>query len=127
MLGLPMYLPDLHVSWYAKGGVFDKASLIGVGENGKEAVVPLERNTGWISRVASELAAQMAGVAGLFGGDDQADVLRRAVMDGMMAAMSGQSRSGTVQVNINGREFYRATYRDLQAVSRERGIALIKT
>ena len=29
------------VDWYAKGGVFSSASVIGVGEAGPEAVVPL--------------------------------------------------------------------------------------
>lgn len=37
----PLQVPHLSVSWYAKGGVFDKASVIGVGEDGPEAVVPL--------------------------------------------------------------------------------------
>lgn len=32
--------PSISVSWYAKGGVFDKASLIGVGEAGREIVTP---------------------------------------------------------------------------------------
>lgn len=30
------------IDWYAKGGIFNDASLIGVGEAGREAVVPLE-------------------------------------------------------------------------------------
>ena len=34
-------VPSVSVSWYAKGGVFDGASVIGVGERGPEAVVPL--------------------------------------------------------------------------------------
>lgn len=36
-------VPTFSVSWYAKGGIFDSASLIGVGEAGPEAVVPLDR------------------------------------------------------------------------------------
>lgn len=38
-------IPDpfgIHVDWYAKGGIFNDASLIGVGEAGREAVIPLE-------------------------------------------------------------------------------------
>lgn len=31
------------VSWYAKGGIFDSPSVIGVGEAGPEAVVPIEK------------------------------------------------------------------------------------
>lgn len=34
-------VPSVSVSWYARGGVFDGASIIGVGERGAEAVVPL--------------------------------------------------------------------------------------
>ncbi len=37
----PLQVPHLSISWYAKGGVFDEASIIGVGEDGPEAVVPL--------------------------------------------------------------------------------------
>lgn len=35
--------PKISVDWYAEGGIFDRASLIGVGEAGSEAVVPLDR------------------------------------------------------------------------------------
>lgn len=34
-------VPSVAVDWYAKGGVFNSASVIGVGEAGPEAVVPL--------------------------------------------------------------------------------------
>lgn len=54
-VGLEPILPTLSISWYAKGGVFDMPSLIGVGEDGKEAVVPLEKNTGWMQLVADGL------------------------------------------------------------------------
>lgn len=33
-------LPSFSVSWYAKGGVFDNPSIIGVGEAGREIVTP---------------------------------------------------------------------------------------
>lgn len=49
-------LPHLSVSWYARGGIVDGATLIGAGEAGKEAIVPLERNTQWVTMVANELA-----------------------------------------------------------------------
>lgn len=35
-------LPSFGLNWYAKGGLFDGPSVIGVGEAGMEAVVPLE-------------------------------------------------------------------------------------
>lgn len=52
-------LPHLSVSWYARGGIVDGATLIGAGEAGKEAIIPLERNTEWITKVASELASML--------------------------------------------------------------------
>ena len=39
----PPSIPHFDVDWYAKGGVFDAPSVIGVGEAGPEAVVPLDR------------------------------------------------------------------------------------
>ena len=36
-------IPSLSVSWYARGGIVDGASLIGAGEAGREAIIPLER------------------------------------------------------------------------------------
>ena len=35
-------VPHLSVNWYAKGGIVDGATLIGAGEAGKEAIVPLD-------------------------------------------------------------------------------------
>ena len=49
-------IPHLSVKWYARGGIVDGATLIGAGEAGKEAIVPLERNTQWVTMVANELA-----------------------------------------------------------------------
>lgn len=34
--------PTISVDWYAKGGIFNNPSLIGIGEAGSEAVVPLD-------------------------------------------------------------------------------------
>lgn len=36
-------VPVVNVSWYAKGGVFNAAKVIGVGEAGPEAVIPLKK------------------------------------------------------------------------------------
>lgn len=36
-------LPHFNVDWYARGGIFDNPSIIGVGEAGPEAVVPLNK------------------------------------------------------------------------------------
>ena len=41
-LGGKVTIPTFSIDWYAKGGFFDGATMIGVGEAGKEAVLPLE-------------------------------------------------------------------------------------
>ena len=39
----------------AKGGIVDSATLAMIGEQGKEAVVPLENNNDWINKVADTI------------------------------------------------------------------------
>lgn len=43
----------------AKGGIVDSATIAMVGEAGKEAVMPLENNTGWITDLAGKVASRM--------------------------------------------------------------------
>lgn len=53
-------IPQLgKVPYLAKGGIVDSATLAVIGERGKEAVMPLENNTGWISLLADKLASRM--------------------------------------------------------------------
>lgn len=40
----------------AKGGIIDSPTIAQIGESGREAVIPLENNKGWIKELASELA-----------------------------------------------------------------------
>ena len=44
--------PSISVKWYAEGGIFNAASLIGVGEAGPEAVVPLNKFWDKLDRLA---------------------------------------------------------------------------
>ena len=39
----PPSIPTLGVDWYAKGGIFSSPSVIGVGEAGTEAVLPIDK------------------------------------------------------------------------------------
>lgn len=39
----PPSVPKLDIDWYKNGGIFDAPSVIGVGEAGSEAVVPLDK------------------------------------------------------------------------------------
>lgn len=59
----PPSIPHFSVSWYKLGGVFDEPTLFpfgdgnigGLGEDGAEAIVPLEKNTEWLDRIAEKL------------------------------------------------------------------------
>ena len=53
-------LSKLEVPKMAKGGIVDKATLAVIGEQGKEAVVPLENNTEWLDKIAKRLQPQTA-------------------------------------------------------------------
>ncbi|MPN55811.1 hypothetical protein SDC9_203495 [bioreactor metagenome] len=48
----------------AAGGIVQSDTLARIGENGREAVLPLDRNTGWMERLA-----------GMIGSGDNRDVL----------------------------------------------------
>lgn len=45
----------------AQGGVIDKPTIAMIGEAGKEAVIPLENNTGWITELANQLNGKTGG------------------------------------------------------------------
>lgn len=42
----------------AEGGIVDKATLAMIGEAGKEVVMPLEKNTQWIDKLADKISAK---------------------------------------------------------------------
>ncbi len=56
--GLDLKLINIpQIPLLAQGGIIDKATLAMLGENGKEAVVPLENNTEWIDMLAEKINA----------------------------------------------------------------------
>lgn len=56
---MPLSVPHISVAWYARGGIVDSPTLFGAGEAGKEAVIPLERNTEWINTVADGILQRL--------------------------------------------------------------------
>ncbi len=56
----PPSVPKVSVSWYKTGGIFDSPSLIGIGEAGPEAVVPLDKLWNKLDKIAE--SAQGDGV-----------------------------------------------------------------
>lgn len=65
----PPSAPKFSISWNKLGGIFDKptlfnygGSLQGLGEDGAEAVVPLEKNTKWLDKIADKISAKQGQV-----------------------------------------------------------------
>ena len=54
-------LKKLSVPAMAEGGIVNKATLAMIGENGSEAVMPLENNLGWLDKLAGMLNDRMGG------------------------------------------------------------------
>ena len=99
--------PRLSVSWFAKGGILDGAqifgrmgnTLLGGGERGREAILPLDTNTGWMDVLAHRIS-QSLNVDSASGGDVTVNVL----LDGdlitsyVMKGIRRKSRAGTASI-----------------------------
>lgn len=75
-------IPSLGIDWYAKGGIFNSPSVIGVGEAGPEAVLPIEKLQTMINAANSQLAA--------------------AIITAMQTANAGGSGQIELVVNLGG-------------------------
>lgn len=53
-------IPSLGIDWYAKGGIFKKPSVIGVGEAGAEAVLPIDRLETMLASMADSIVNGVA-------------------------------------------------------------------
>lgn len=101
----PPSFPSFDISWYARGGVFNSPSIIGVGEAGQEAVMPLERNTGWISTLAQKIAERMP----------------------VNNAPAGYSLpAGDIVIQIAGHEFGRVAIQEINKEHERAGQTLLK-
>lgn len=88
----------------AKGGIVDAPTIAMVGEAGKEAVMPLENNTGWITDLASKVADRMPR-----GGGNNND----------------NSISGDLILQIDGSIIGKVALNQLKKMQRQGGITLI--
>lgn len=80
-------VPIPQIDWYAKGGVFNSATLIGIGEAGKEAALPLNRQT------YGEIAK---GISGEMGDSDVAEEIRALREDVRALQLVVQLDSGAI-------------------------------
>lgn len=87
----PVYKPN----WYAKGGLFNGAQVIGIGENGSEAVLPLE-NPRTMKKIADSIVSSSDGSMGL-----TKEEMAKAVAQGVAMAMSMNSGTKNPQYIMN--------------------------
>ncbi len=88
----------------AKGGIVDAPTIAMVGEAGKEAVMPLENNTGWITDLAAKVADRMP----VSGGNS-----------------NDNSMSGDLILQIDGSIIGKVALNQLRKMQRQGGITLI--
>lgn len=86
----------------AKGGIITQPTLAMVGERGKEAVMPLENNTGWIDNLANQLAGRIGG-----------------------STQSSGSTNATVILELNGTELGRAVINSINEYQRQTGVVMV--
>ena len=125
-------IPHLSVAWYARGGIVDGATLIGAGEQGKEAIIPLERNTEWIRSVASELRIQLEAAplpvslippAALQQKNTPPDFsgLAAALASVLAPLVSAQGNDPVIRVYLDGKQLSDAVTRYQRRASRANG------
>ena len=92
-------LPSISVSWYAKGGIVDGATLIGAGEAGPEAIIPLYEP--YFSKWGDAIAEHMGGAGTvnnyyIDGNMVAADAALAAALDTVAQRVGGRRRMGVV-------------------------------
>lgn len=53
------YINGLNLPRLAKGGIINSPTIAQIGEQGKEAVIPLQNNLGWLKGLANQLAKEL--------------------------------------------------------------------
>lgn len=122
----------------ARGGVVDGATLFGntvVGEAGKEAIIPLERNTEWTGQVAKLLARHLYDLPqpiapstysndNAISGSDMAELvaLLRAIRSDVAAVRQSSGGSVTVNTTLDGRTIARSTIDYINGQAKATGV-----
>lgn len=88
-----------YVPMLAKGGVADGATLAMIGEAGKEAVIPLEKNTGWMETLAEKLS----------------EIMKKDMLSGVQPMVPAYAMAGGATVINN---YYNQTINSPKALNR---------
>lgn len=95
----PPSVPSFGISWYAKGGLFNGANVIGIGEAGPEAVLPLT-NSKTMSMIAESIYDNYNGSANNL--EFSADSIERAVYTATYNAVSAAIGNSRMLSDIKG-------------------------
>ena len=110
LLGLNWSVPtlsEISLPRLEQGGVLEKGQVGLLEGNGAEAVVPLENNRKWISKVSEEMQVQ-----GIGGSDESISILKdisaklQLIIDNMPDDIRDAIENG-LKLNVNNREFAR--------------------
>lgn len=123
---------------FAKGGVVRHRTFFGlneVGEAGKEAIIPLERNTEWTGQVAKLLAQHLYDLPqpiapsaysadNTISGSDVAELvsLLRAIRSDVAAVKQGGGGTVTVNTNLDGRRIAQSTIDYINGQAKATGV-----
>lgn len=105
-IGLDLKVPEIPkvtLPRAARGTIVSKATNLTVGEDGTEAIMPLEKHTEWLDVLAAKLTAKMPGPAG-----------------------GGGGRPVTFQFYLANRKITEYTIKDINQITREDGVCPIR-
>ena len=72
--------PSISVEWYKEGGIFNRPSLIGVGEAGAEAVLPIEKLKDWMQEMNGGITINVYASEGMNVNELAIEIERRLAM-----------------------------------------------
>lgn len=85
---------DARLAAHAKGGIVTREHIARVGEDGAEAIIPLEKNTEWIDRVAARMSGSTSNSAVMAKLDEVISLLKnqKIYLDGktLVGGISGE-------------------------------------
>lgn len=96
------YPPSISIDWYAKGGIFNTAQIIGIGEAGREAALPLNSQT--YDEIAQGINRQMGGI-------DYSALASAVVRELLRAGF------GTTVITLDGRVIAKAVAGSLDTIN----------
>lgn len=103
-------IPPVQIPMLARGGIVDRPTLALIGERGKEAVMPLENNTGWITDLANSIGVVVGAQL----------VMNRAQDYNMM-----DDHQRPIKLYLDGRMVAEGIMNDFIEVARQRDVQLV--